>query len=265
MLHEESAEDHGLEKDLPLANELSPSAWILIVADDAVFRDAVTDYLKGYNMQVVPGFGRHDFARRFAERDPDLVILDLKSGQESQFDLLSEIRVCSDVPVIITADPQGDEADRVIGLKLGADDYVTKPFCLRELRVRIRAVLRRAAVCTVSLPILEPSRYRFAGWQLNRRTRELTDPGGALVPLTKGEYALLIAFLEAPQRPLSRGYLMQAIRMHEDIFDRSVDVRILRLRRKLEADPGAPCIIRTERSIGYIFSPRVELFQPVRS
>ena len=104
----------------------------------------------------------------------------------------------------------------------------------------------------------EQGRCRFGGWQLDRRTRRLTDPNGTLVALTKGEYALLIAFLDAPQRPLTREQLLQATRMHEDIFDRSIDVQILRLRRKLEADPTMPRIIQTERGVGYRFAVPVE-------
>ena len=104
----------------------------------------------------------------------------------------------------------------------------------------------------------ERGRWKFGGWQLDRRTRRLTDPNGTEVVLTKGEYALLTAFLDAPQRPLSREHLLQATRMHEDIFDRSIDVQILRLRRKLETDPSAPSMIRTERGIGYVFALPVQ-------
>jgi len=146
-----------------------------------------------------------------------------------------------------------DEIDRVVGLELGADDYVTKPFSLRELLARIRAVLRRHGA---GRP--QRGRCKFGGWQFDRRTRRLTDPGGTEVALTKGEYALLTAFLGAPQRPLSREHLLQATRVHEDMFDRSIDVQILRLRRKMEIDPSAPSIIRTERGVGYVFDLPVE-------
>src|SRR6266446_4850853 len=123
----------------------------------------------------------------------------------------------------------------------------------------IRAVLRRQeAGRAVTSRDAERGRCKFGGWQLERRTRRLTDPNGTEVALTKGEYALLTAFLDAPQRPLSREHLLQATRGHEDIFDRSIDVQILRLRRKLETDPSAPNIIRTERGIGYVFALPVE-------
>jgi DNA-binding response OmpR family regulator len=161
--------------------------------------------------------------------------------------------------VIVITGHHHDEIDRVIGLELGADDYVAKPFSLRELLARIRAVLRRQAIARATAQReAEQGCCQFGGWQLDRRARRLTDPHGISVSLTKGEYALLIAFLAAPERPLSREYLLQATRIHEDIFDRSIDVQILRLRRKLEHDPSAPRIIQTERGVGYIFILPVE-------
>jgi len=198
-------------------------------------------------------------ARQFATAEPSLVILDLRLGQEDGLDLLREIRANSDVPVIITTGHRRDEIDRVVGLELGADDYVTKPFSLRELLARIRAVLRRReAGPAASQRDAERGRYRFGGWQIDRRTRRLIDPNGAPVSLTKGEYALLIAFLDAPQRPLAREHLLQATRVHEDVFDRSIDVQVLRLRRKLESDSSMPRVIQTERGVGYTFVLPVE-------
>jgi two-component system, OmpR family, response regulator len=142
--------------------------------------------------------------------------------------------------------------DRVVGLELGADDYLTKPFGLRELLARIRAVLRRRqAGLAASRRDSAQGRSQFGGgWLLDRRLRRLTDPNDVAVPLTKAEYALLVAFLDAPRRPLSREHLMQATRMHEDVFDRSIDVQVLRLRRKLEADPSMPRLVKTERGGG---------------
>jgi two-component system, OmpR family, response regulator len=234
---------------------------ILVVEDDQVMRRMVLDYLEDHNMRGLSASGRQELVRNFAENEPDLVVLDLRLDQEDGLDLLREIRTRSDVPVIITTGDRRDEIDRVVGLELGADDYVTKPFSLRELLARIRAVLRRQeAGRAVSGRDAERGRCRFGGWQLERRTRRLTDPNGTEVALTKGEYALLTAFLDAPQRPLSREHLLQATRVHEDIFDRSIDVQILRLRRKLETDPSAPSIIRTERGVGYVFAVLVERF-----
>jgi two-component system, OmpR family, response regulator len=232
---------------------------ILVVEDDAVMRRMVVDYLEDHNMRGLPASGGREAVRNFAEGEPDLVILDLRLDQEDGLDLLREIRTRSDVPVIITTGDRRDEIDRVVGLELGADDYITKPFSLRELLARIRAVLRRQEVGRAAFQRdPERGRCRFGGWQLDRRIRRLIDSNGGQVSLTKGEYALLTAFLDAPQRPLSREQLLQATRVHEDIFDRSIDVQILRLRRKLEPDPSAPQIIQTERGIGYVFALSVE-------
>lgn len=192
---------------------------------------------------------------------PSLIILDLRLGQDDGLDLLREIRSHSDVPIIITTGHRRDEIDRVVGLELGADDYIAKPFSLRELLARVRAVLRRHEMGRAARAH-DPERggYRFDGWRLERRSRSLFDPEGNPVSLTKGEYGLLLAFLEAPQRPLTREHLLQATRVHEDIFDRSIDVQVLRLRRKLETDPSAPRVIQTERGVGYIFALAVEPF-----
>ena len=232
---------------------------IVVVEDDHVMRRMVVDYLEEHNIRALSASGRQEVVRNFAEGEPDLVILDLRLDQEDGLDLLREVRTRSDVPVIITTGDRRDEIDRVVGLELGADDYITKPFSLRELLARIRAVLRRQDAGRAAFQ-REPERgrCRFAGWQLDRRIRRLIDPGGGQVALTKGEYALLTASLDAPQRPLSREQLLQATRVHEDIFDRSIDVQILRLRRKLEPDPSAPQIIQTERGVGYVFAVPVE-------
>jgi DNA-binding response OmpR family regulator len=247
------------QSDLSMSASNHQQARVFIIEDDPIMRGMVVDYLEQHNMRAVSASGRQELVRHFAASEPDLVILDLRLGQEDGFDLLREIRSRSDVPVIITTGDRRDEIDRVVGLELGADDYLTKPFSLRELLARIRAVLRRQeARPTGPQRDAERGRCKFGGWQLDRRTRHLTDPHGSSVALTKGEYALLTAFLDAPQRPLSREHLLQATRVHEDVFDRSIDVQILRLRRKLETDPSAPRIIQTERGVGYVFALPVE-------
>src|SRR5215475_13293364 len=230
-----------------------------VVEDDVTMRHLVMNYLEEHDIRAVAASRRDEVAALLARSEPDLVILDLRLGQEDGLDLLREIRSHSDIPIIITTGDRRDEIDRVVGLELGADDYITKPFSLRELLARIRAVLRRReAGRAVSRLDSERGRWEFGGWQLDRRTRRLTDPNGSEVVLTKGEYALLTAFLDSPQRPLSREHLLQATRVHEDIFDRSIDVQILRLRRKLETDVTTPSIIRTERGIGYVFAVPVQ-------
>jgi DNA-binding response OmpR family regulator len=186
--------------------------------------------------------------------------MDRQTGGNDGLDRLRSIRLKSDVPVIMTGH-RPDEIDRVISLELGADDYIAKPFGLRELLARARAILRRRGVaCAARAGGSERGGYRFGGWRLERRSRRLVAPNETPVSLSKGEYTLLVAFLEAPQRPLTREHLQQATRVHQDIFDRSIDVQIARLRRKLDVDPGRPRIIRTERGIGYVFAVPVEPF-----
>jgi DNA-binding response OmpR family regulator len=245
--------------DRAMRDKGSRPARILIVDDDPDLQQMIVSYFEEHHMPAVSVSGRHDMARQLAQDPPTLIILDLRLGQEDGLDLLREIRAQSDVPVIITTGHRRDEIDRIVGLELGADDYVTKPFNLRELLARVRAVLRRQQIGRAP-PQRDPKGggYRFDGWQLERRSRRLTDPNGKPVVLTKGEHSLLVAFLDAPQRPLSREHLLQATRMHEDVFDRSIDVQVLRLRRKLEIDPSAPRVIQTERGVGYVFTLRVE-------
>jgi two-component system OmpR family response regulator len=245
--------------DQSVSNERPLPARILVVDDDPTMQNMVANYLEDYNMRVVSAAGREDVARQFAIDEPSLVILDLKLGDEGGLDVLCEIRSSSDVPVIIITGHRYDETDRVIGLELGADDFMIKPFSLRELLARIRAVLRRRESGRVSVHRdSERGRCRFGGWQLDRRARRLTDLNGFPVALTKREYALLTAFLDAPQQPLTREHLLQATRVHEDVFDRSIDVQILRLRRKLETDPSTPRVIQTVRGVGYVFALSVE-------
>jgi two-component system, OmpR family, response regulator len=235
------------------------SPRVLVIDDDLSMRHMLSNYLEQHEMRVTLASRRQDVVRQFAAGEPSLVILDLPLGHEDGLDLLREIRSHSDVPVIITTDHSSDEIDRVVGLELGADDYATEPFGLRELLARIRAVLRRRETSRLaSQREAARGRYRFGSWELDRRARRLTNSVGEPVALTKGEYALLLAFLDAPQRPLGREHLLQATRVHEDVSDRSIDVGILRLRRKLEIDPSAPRIIQTERGVGYVFALPVE-------
>ena len=236
---------------------------VLLIEDDPALQRMVQSYLEENNIHTLVASGRNAMSLHLEAGKVSLIILDLKLGQEDGLDVLREIRLRSDIPVIIVTGHRRDDVDRIVGLELGADDYMTKPFNLRELLARIRAVLRRAegrqtGQSTDSSRPPERGGYRFSGWQLDRQTRRLTDPNGTQLGLSKGEYALLLAFLEAPLRPLTREHLLQATRVHEDIFDRSIDVQILRLRRKLERDPSAPRMIQTERGIGYVFAVPVE-------
>jgi two-component system, OmpR family, response regulator len=233
---------------------------LLLVEDDRALAHVLSHDLKhsGFEVECVNHGDR--VLERFDRFSPDLVLLDVMLPDGDGRDLARELRKESDVPIVMLT-ARGEEIDRVLGLELGADDYIIKPFSLRELLARVRAVLRRQEMGRAARA-RDPERggYRFNGWKLERRGRKLIDPSEAPVPLSKGEYALLLAFLEAPQRPLTREHLLQATRIHEDIFDRSIDVQVLRLRRKLEVDPSAPRVIQTERGVGYVFAVPVDPF-----
>jgi len=181
------------------------SGHIVVVDDDPSLRQMVMRYLEDNNVPTKSASNRAELCRHLARSLPSLIILDLRLGQHVGLELLREIRSHSDVPVIIPAGHCPDEIDRIVGLELGADDCIVKPFSLRELLARVRAVLRRQEMGRVARSH-DPQRggYRFDGWQLERRYRRLLDPNATPVALSKGEYALLLAFLEAPQRPLSR-------------------------------------------------------------
>jgi DNA-binding response OmpR family regulator len=222
----------------------------------------IADYLVEHNFRVTTAGSGQEMVRALDRQPVDLVILDLQLANEDGLELLRDLRARSALPIIILSGHRRDEADRVIGLEFGADDYLTKPVSLRELLARIRAALRRMERTPQDLLSADKrTRYRFAGWELSLRTRRLTSPDGDLIPLTKGEFNLLTVFLKAPQRVLSREQLLTASRLHDqEVFDRSIDVQILRLRRKLEANPTQPRLIRTERGSGYIFAAPVETF-----
>jgi two-component system, OmpR family, response regulator len=234
---------------------------ILAVDDDPAMRELIAGYLSGHGFRVSTAAGGTDMARIIDESVIDLIVLDLQLVGEDGLQLVRELRMRSAVPIIIVTGHRRAEVDRIVGLELGADDYLTKPFNLRELLARARAVLRRAQVEQAASPAeRKGARYRFAGWELNARLRRLTSPAGTPVGLTSGEFSLLIAFVRSPQQVLTREQLLAATRVHsDDVFDRSVDVQILRLRRKLEADPSAPELIRTERGAGYVFAAPVEV------
>jgi two-component system, OmpR family, response regulator len=234
---------------------------VLVVDDDPTMRDMITNYLENWSFRVSAVADGRAMARVVKDEPTDLIVLDLKLEREDGLDLLRHLGDQPEVPVILITGHRPDEADRVVGLELGADDYLTKPFGLRELLARIRAVLRRSeAADRRQRSQTGRMRYRFAGWELNMATRGLTSPLGQVVPLTAGEFNLLTAFLRSPQHVLSREQLLTASRVHDDeVYDRSIDVQILRLRRKLEADPSTPQLIRTERGAGYVLDATVEM------
>jgi DNA-binding response OmpR family regulator len=237
--------------------EMAADVTCLLVEDDHDLRSLMKNYLEQYGVRVICVSRPREVAPLLISNQPDLILLDLQLGQESGLVLLREIRKVSSIPVIVITGRPRDEADRVVGLEFGADDYINKPFNLRELVARIRAILR-GREAGFAKRRSKTGYLCFDGWRLERRTRRLTNPSGDLVPLTKGEYALLSAFLEAPQRALSRDYLLQATRVHEDVAIRSIDMQVMRLRRKLGDTGRTRSIIRAERSVGYVLTPSVE-------
>jgi two-component system, OmpR family, response regulator len=233
---------------------------ILVVDDDAAIRDLISGYLEREDFQVSAVADGKAMARVLAEKTTDLIILDLKLSGEDGIALM-RARSDADIPVVLVTGHRRDEADRIIGLELGADDYVTKPFSPRELLARVRAVLRRIETAhRRSREKEKRARYCFAGWELEMRARRLKSPSGEVVPLTAGEFNLLATFLQSPYHVLSREQLLAASRVHdEEVFDRSIDVQILRLRRKLEANPSEPTLIKTERGTGYVLDTEVDV------
>lgn len=232
---------------------------VLAVDDDPSVRQMIADYLGDNEIHVTAVATGKEIASAMARRMIDLVILDLKLPGEDGMQIARELRADSDIPIIMLTGRK-DEADRVMGLELGADDYLTKPFSPRELLARIRALLRRSrAKETVADGLVRIRAYRFAGWELNVRLRQLKSPQGETVPTTNSEFNLLVAFLAAPQRVLSREQLLELSRLHNDeVYDRSVDVQVGRLRKKIEAKGGRTQLIRTERGAGYVFTAAVE-------
>jgi DNA-binding response OmpR family regulator len=232
---------------------------ILVIDDDASIRDLVSEYLGRNEMRVSTAASGREMFERVDHEAIDLVLLDLKLPGEDGMLLARQLRERANLPIVLLTG-RNEEADRVMGLELGADDYITKPFSPRELLARLRAVLRRYQV-QATLPERDQSRraHRFAGWELNLRTRRLVAQGGELVELSNGEFSLLAALCRAPQRVLSREQLLSLSRLHEaEVYDRSIDVQIRRLRVKLETDPAHPQLIVTERGAGYRLACEVQ-------
>jgi two-component system OmpR family response regulator len=235
---------------------------ILVVDDDPALRELMTAYLTENEFQVTAVATGAEMTAVLQDSVIDLVLLDLRLGGEDGMQLSRGLRDTSELPVIIVTGKQ-DEADRVMGLEIAADDYVTKPFSNREMLARIRSVLRRYQARGDTTPAGRSTKrraYRFAGWELNLLARRLTSPEGQRVELSNGEFNLLLALCEQPQRVLSRDQLLELSRLHgAEVYDRSIDVQILRLRRKIEIDSAAPKMIRTERGAGYVFEPQVQV------
>jgi two-component system, OmpR family, response regulator len=245
------------------AMETHTAPHVLAIDDDPTMRQLIADYLGENDVRVTTVATGEEMSRVLAEQAIDAIVLDLRLAGEDGMDLAKKVRAGSTIPIIMVTGKK-EEADRVMGLELGADDYITKPFSPRELLARVRAVLRRYKVLQEVLPARDEKRraYRFGGWELNLRTRRLTSPQGERIELTNGEFSLLQAFCAAPRRILSRDQLLELSRLNRaEVYDRSIDVQILRLRRKIEPNPTEPQYIKTERGAGYMFDVAVDVFR----
>jgi two-component system, OmpR family, response regulator len=235
-----------------------PRPHVLIVDDDETVRHLVDQYLVQNDFRVSGASRGAELMGALGGQVVDLVLLDLRLAGEDGMQLLRQLRAHSQIPVIILTG-RTEEADRVMGLELGADDYLTKPFSPRELLARIRTVLRRthAGQEVHGAPVCRA--YRIPGWELNLRTRRLTAEDGTQVALSNGEFNLLAALLVSANRVVTRDQLIEMSRRYDnEVYDRAVDVQILRLRRKLERNPAEPQIIVTERGAGYRIAVAVE-------
>jgi two-component system OmpR family response regulator len=232
---------------------------LLIVDDDREIRDLASRFLCRHGYKVLSAANAAAMDTALSGARVDLVILDLMLPGKSGLEICRDLRATSAIPIIMLT-AMGDETDRIVGLEMGADDYLAKPFNPRELLARVRAILRRAGSAAVPGTTGAPAkRLRFAGWSLDLGRRRLEAPDGLIVDLTSGEYDLLIAFAERPQRVLTRNQLLDLARGRDAApFDRSVDVQVSRIRRKIESDPKSPAMIVTVRGDGYMFTPEVE-------
>ena len=231
---------------------------ILVVEDDRPTRDLIARYLTDNHFRVSTAVTGAEGEGALARDSVDLVVLDLNLPDQDGLMLAKRLLAERDIPIVILTG-RTEEMDRVLGLELGADDYVTKPFSPRELLARIRAVLRRTQGKQGSRRAQALRVYRFAGFELRSGTRKLISPVGNEVELTGGEFSLLVAFLNSPRQILTRDQLLEGSRLYDDVYDRSIDVQILRLRRKIESDPSEPQLIRTERGAGYYLDCDVEV------
>ncbi|OKL43342.1 response regulator [Pseudovibrio exalbescens] len=235
---------------------------VLIVDDDADIRELVIFELQQMGWQAFEASNAEEMFSALDKELPDIILLDIKMPGLSGLEITQRLRATSNIPIIMMTG-LGSNVDRIIGLELGADDYVVKPVCTRELAARIKAVLRRTKPDAGESQELSTSLThdcrRFEGFFVDLSAHILKSPSGREIPLTSAEFSLLAAFLSAPRRVLTRDQLLEITRGHDDqVFDRSIDVLILRLRRKIEPNPHAPRFICTKRGAGYIFNADVE-------
>ena len=233
---------------------MTDSPRILIVDDDPGITALLIDYLARFGLDALGAADGVEMQSQIERHRIDLVVLDLMLPGADGLTLAHALRARSRIPIIMLT-ARGNPTDRIVGLEMGADDYMSKPFEPRELVARIKTVLRRAASSCPQAPDAAPSEViRFDGWQLERGERRLTSPKGLVVPLSNAEYQLLSTFLKAPRRVVSRDQLMTQARGRQmESFDRSIDLLVSRLRQKLFDDSGTAALIKTVRGAGYVF------------
>lgn len=231
---------------------------LLLVDDEPSIREPLCDYLGENGYRVIPAADAAEARARIAEEKIDLVLLDIMMPGEDGLSLTRDLRANSSLPVILLT-AKTEDTDRIIGLEIGADDYVTKPFNPRELLARVKAVLRRMSPATAAPEEAgEGVTYRIDAFTLETEGRRLLDPQGEEVRLTGGEYELLLAFAERPGRVLNRDQLLDITQGREaHVFDRSIDNQVSRLRKKIEPDPKEPTVIKTVRGGGYVLAAKV--------
>jgi two-component system OmpR family response regulator len=231
---------------------------ILIVDDDAETRRLLQAYLEKQGYRVTTAADGRALRKALDTARPDLIVLDLMLPGEDGLEICRDLRIRSNVPVIMLT-ARGEETDRIVGLEMGADDYLAKPANPRELLARIKSVLRRARSLPENLKPEAVKTLRFAGWTLDVATRNLTAPDGVVVPLSGTEFKLLRVFLAHPDRVLSRDQLIDLmISRDAGPFDRAIDVQVSRLRQRLREDAREPQIIKTVRGEGYVLAAKVE-------
>jgi len=232
---------------------------ILVVDDDAETRALLQEYLGKNGFRVSAAADGKGMRAAMSAGSPDVVVLDLMLPGEDGLSLCRDLRARGNVPVIMLT-ARGEETDRIVGLELGADDYVAKPFNPRELLARVKSVLRRARSLPENLEPEKAAAFRFAGWTLDVATRNLTAPDGVVVPLSGTEFGLLRALLAHPNRVLTREQLLDLMLSRETgPFDRAIDVQVSRLRQRLRDDAREPEIVKTVRGQGYVLAARVEV------
>ncbi len=231
---------------------------VLVVDDDQAIRELLAEYLSKNNFEVITAEDGIEMDLQLSDYSPDLIILDIMLPGDDGFTLCQRIRQTSNVPIIMLT-ANSDEMDRILGLEIGADDYIAKPFSPRELLARIKALLRRTNFVKDAIKTVEKTRYlSFANWKLDTQQHNLLDQNGQMISLTGADFQLLTLFLENPNSPISRDQISQALH-GRDAFanERGIDVHLSRLRQCLGDDAKAPTIIKTVRGAGYVFIAEV--------